>query len=311
MHRLLYNLNFLWADDFQSFTVDGYTFHPISEKQPVRGLTYNSNNALKYNRDMHLNARVSLPPRQKDSIFHKGGRYTENRKIKFLEDLLVVISVCIGRNVVPKFYEKRRDFPLCSVKHCETVSKNSNELKAHLEIAIEEIMKNEWQKKYDNGFHIRAFYNAANILVVEPRFLADVTIWEYLFYCNNKSMTYDDLKRKSLNTKINYLVKQYLVDNNSSIPEERLRVFSDLRNQLSHSGKLPIENPKSPFQKIGWHGCEQYLLLFKWLTQALVLKTIKIDAIGQMSTLSVQYFLEELLRNGEIALFKQLEHLKI
>jgi hypothetical protein len=254
---------------------------------------------------------VSLPPRQKDSIFHKGGRYTENRKIKFLEDLLVVISVCIGRNVVPKFYEKRRDFPLCSVKHCETVSKNSNELKAHLEIAIEEIMKNEWQKKYDNGFHIRAFYNAANILVVEPRFLADVTIWEYLFYCNNKSMTYDDLKRKSLNTKINYLVKQYLVDNNSSIPEERLRVFSDLRNQLSHSGKLPIENPKSPFQKIGWHGCEQYLLLFKWLTQALVLKTIKIDAIGQMSTLSVQYFLEELLRNGEIALFKQLEHLKI
>ncbi len=311
MHRLLYNLNFLWADDFQSFTVDGYTFHPISEKQPVRNSTYNSNNAVKYNRNMHLNARVSLPPRQKDSIFHKGGRYTENRKIKFLEDILVVISVCIGRNVVPKFYKTRRDFPLCSAKHCETASKNSNELKAHLEIAIEEIMKSEWQEKYDNGFHIRAFYNAANILVAEPRFLADVTIWEYLYYCNNRSMTYDKLICISLNTKINYLVKQYLVDNKSSIREERLRVFSDLRNQLSHYGKLPIENPKSMFQKMGWHGCEKYLLFFKRLTQALVLQTIKIDAIKQMNTLSIQNLLEELLRNGKIALFEQLDHLKI
>ena len=124
-------------------------------------------------------------------------------------------------------------------------------------------------------------------------------------------MTYDKLICISLNTKINYLVKQYLVDNISSIPEERLRVFSDLRNQLSHYGKLPIENPKSMFQKMGWHGCEKYLLFFKRLTQALVLQTIKIDAIKQMNTLSIQNLLEELLRNGKIALFEQLDHLKI
>ena len=299
------------ADDFQSFTIDGYTFHPIPEKQPVRKLTYDSNYFLKYNRDMQVNARVSLPHRQKNSIFNEGSEHAERRKIKFLEDLLVIISICIGRNVVPKFYEKRREFPLCSSKHCETISKNSNDLKAHLETAIQEIMTDEWKIKFDNGFHIRAFYNASNILVAEPRFLADVTIWEYLYYCNHREMRFDQLSHITLNTKINFIVRHYLVDNGSSIPEERLRVFSDLRNQLSHYGKLPIENPKSPFQKIGWLGCEKYLQFFKRLTQALVLKTIKIDAIQKMSTLSIQYFLEELIRSGEVALFGQLEHLNI
>jgi len=124
-------------------------------------------------------------------------------------------------------------------------------------------------------------------------------------------MEFDKLKNISLNTKINYLIELYLVDSCSSIPEERLRVFSDLRNQLSHYGKLPIESPKSPFQKMGWPGCEKYLLLFKRLTQALVLKTLNIDALQQMSTLSIPYFLEELIQSGEVSLFNQLENLSI
>lgn len=260
---------------------------------------------------MQVNARVSLPRRQKNSIFQKGSEYAQDRKIKFLDDILVIISICIGRNVVPKFYEKRRDFPLCSSKHCETISKNSDELKTHLEAATQEIRGDAWKIKFDNGFHIRAFYNASNIFVTEPRFLADVTIWEYLYYCNHREIEFDKLNRISLNTKINYLVKQYLIDNCSSIPEERLRIFSDLRNQLSHFGKLPIENPKSPFQSIGWLGCKKYLELFKRLTQALVLKTLKIDAIQQMSTFSLLYFLEELIQAGKVTFFDHLEQSNI
>ncbi|MCK5594852.1 hypothetical protein KAI19_01590 [bacterium] len=222
------------------------------------------------------------------------------RSIKFLEDLLVVISICIGRNVVPKFYEKRLEFPLCSAKHCEIISKNSTELKTHLKTAITEIFKNEWQEKYDNGFHIRAFYNASSIFFTEPRFLEDVTIWEYLYYCNNRSVSYDALTSTSLNTKINYLVKKYLVSSVASIPEECLRIFSDVRNQLSHSGKLPIENPKSPFQHLDWDECKKYLELFRHLTQVLVFKTMGLDTFNQLRVFDVKSCLEELLRTGAI-----------
>lgn len=306
----LYNLNFRYAEDFQPFTVDGYTFYPIPERQPQRRVRTTPDEELRYNRGMHLNARVSIPAKQRDSIFRKGGRYSRHRRIKFLEDLLMVVSICIGQNVVPKFYEKRLEFPLCSRKHCEMVSRNSTELKAHLETAITEIRKSEWQRKYDNGFHVRAFYNASDIFVTEPRFLADVTIWEYLYYCNNRSMSYDTLQRVRLNTKINYLVKEYLVHSVASIPEERLRIFRDIRNQLTHSGKLPIENPKSPFQRLGWSGCGEYLRLFSHLTQVLVLKTMGIDAFDQLRVFDVRSLLEELLRTGAVKLFGELDSLE-
>jgi hypothetical protein len=313
MSRLLrlYNLNFLHAQDFQPFTVDGYTFYPIPERQPQTRAINTSDDILRYNRGMYLNAHVSIPARQRDSVFRRGGRYSRNRRIKFLEDLLMVISICIGRNVVPKFYEKRLEFPLCSAKHCEMVSRNSTELNAHLESAIAQIQRSEWQRKYDNGFHVRAFYNASDIFVVEPRFLADITIWEYLYYCNNRDMSYDTLRAVSLNTKINYLVKEYLMDGISSIPEERLRIFPDIRNQLSHNGKLPIENPKSPFKHLGWNGCREYLKLFKHLTQVLVLKTMEIDALDQLRVFDVRPHLEELLTTGAISLFEALDSLRM
>lgn len=106
---LLYNLDFLYADDFQPFSIAGYTFYPIPERQPRREIvnTSTGDGVLKYNRRMHLNARVSIPPKQKDSIFRRGGKYSRNRKIKFLEDLLMVVSICIGRNVVPKYFGHR------------------------------------------------------------------------------------------------------------------------------------------------------------------------------------------------------------
>jgi hypothetical protein len=256
---------------------------------------------------MILNAYVEIPPKQENSIFRKGGKSSRKRKIKFLEDILMIISICIGRNVVAKFYENRREFPLAPSKHCEMVSKDSQQLETHLEFAISSVQKKDWQQKYDNGFHIRQFYNASDIFVTEPRFLADVTIWEYLYYCNNRSKTYKTLKTVSLNTKINFLIKNYSLSNLSSIQEERLRIFSDIRNQLSHSGKLPIENPKSPFQDLGWSGCKRYMKLFRHLTQVLVLKTLGINAIDALEVFDVKAHFEELLQNGTVDHYEKMD----
>jgi hypothetical protein len=303
----LYNLNFLQAKDFQPFTIDDYVFSPIPNKQPQIKSVNTSVEILTYNRNMHLNAHVCISAKQRDSVFRQGGKYSGNRKIKFIEDLLMVISICIGRNVVPVFYKTRLEFPLCSAKHCLMVSRNSTELSTHVKTAIAQIQDNTWQRKYDNGFHVRGFYNTSDILVAEPRFLADVTIWEYLYYCNNRSLTYEELRTVLLNSKINYLVREYLIDTVTAFPQERLRIFSDLRNQLSHNGKLPIENPKSPFSHLGWNGCREYLKLFNHLTQVLVLKTMGIDAFDQLSIFDVRPQLDELIKNGAINLFETLE----
>jgi hypothetical protein len=304
----LYNLNFHFEEDFAPFEIHGYAFSPISGKQPKKRMIYSSDYFLKSNRNMKLNAKVSIPSRQKNSIFRKGGVYQNNRKIKLLDDILVIISILIGRNVTPKFYEKLLEFPLCSGKHCEGVSHNSAELQNHLSIAIPVVLRRGWQDMYENGFHVRMFYNASNIFVAEPRFLADMAIWEYLYYRNHQSLTYANLNRRTLNTKINFLVKEYLLPSLTSLPEERLRIFSDLRNQLSHNGKLPIQNPRSPFIGLSWIGCREYLKLFSWLTQVLVLKTLEIDCFDKLSTFNVRNHLDELVANGYVAHYQRLDN---
>lgn len=300
-HFNLYNFNFLSAGDFQPFTVEGYTLFPIPERQPQNGILFTPENVLKHNRSMTLNAQVSIPERQRNSVFRKGGLYLRNRKIKFLEDLLNVISICIGRNVVPKSHEKRREFPLCSTKHCEIISINSTVLEGDLNTAVPEILNLDWQRKYDNGFHVRKFYNSSDIFVSEPRFLADITIWEYLYFCDNRNTPYSRLRRVTLNTKINHLIKTYLLPTVSRIPEDQLRIFSDLRHQLSHSGKLPIQNPSSPHRNLDWAATKKYMVLFRRLTQVLVLKTIGIDALNRVAGLMVDRDLNELITSGSVS----------
>lgn len=307
---LLYNLNFDFADDFEDFSVDGYSFYPIPHKQPkkrARTPSYVFKSSTPHEvRNMNLNARVMIPRKQKDSVFRKRGTYSRYRRVKFLDDLLVIISICIGRNVVPKFYEEFDNFPVCASKHCERVSRNSKELKQHLEIIISDVQKSDWQQKYDNGFHLRKFYHAGNIYIGEPRFLADITIWEYLYYCDHRTQPYGWFKRITLNTKINHLVQNYLLDTPSPMPEEQLRIFSDMRNQLSHNGKLPIQNPKSPFKNLGFIGCHNYWQLFMKLTQALVFRTLGIDIIDK---LNVRGHLDELISRGSVEIFHEKDKL--
>jgi hypothetical protein len=303
---LLYNLNFDFADDFENFSIAGYSFYPIPHKQPqkrARTSGYILKSPTPHEiRSMNLNARIIIPKKQKDSVFRKGGTYSQYRRIKFLDDLLVIISICIRKNVVPKFYEKFDEFPVCALKNCERVSKNSKELKQLLEIIIWEIQKSSWLQKYDGGYHIKNFYHAGNIYIGEPRFLADITIWEFLYYCDHRTQPYEWFNSITLNTKINYLVKKYLLNTPSAIPEERLKIFSDMRNQLSHHGKLPIQNPKSPFKNLGFIGCHNYWQLFMKLTQALVFKTLGIDIIDK---LNVRGHLDELIIRGSVQTFHE------
>lgn len=303
----LYNLNFYDVNDFNNFTVNGYSFYPILDKQPKRKSIVSSYNFLNLNRSMHLNSYVLIPKKQEGSVFYMGGKYSSYRERKFLDDLLLLISILIGKNVVARFYKKYNDFPLCSAKHCSMIALNSRELQEYLEIVIPPIKNTVWQNKYDNGFHLRMFYNSANIFVEEHRFLANISIWEYLYYCDNKKKTFKEIEDVSLNGKIYFLVKKYILNGKLKIQQEKLRIFSDLRNQLSHNGKLPIQNPRSRFRNLGHIGCGYYIRMFQLLTQTLILKTIGIDAIDKLHLFNIRDHLDELSKKGFVSHFEDMD----
>lgn len=293
MSRLLCNLQFLEHSRFKPFEIAGYRFEPIPQKLPItRNRAHNLNTC-----NMHITARVTLPSRQRDSVLFRGGRLDDRWKRKFIEDILILMSILISRKVVLRCHRVYRFFPTWAGLHCEEVARDSASLRDYLAVAIPEILGRDWQRRFVDGFHVRTFYNFSDITNAEARYLADITIWEFLYYCENKTiLTYDQLVRKSLNAKLNFLLKTYLIPSHKKIRHNQLDVFVHLRNQLSHNGKLPIENPKSRFRTLNWNGCKAYMDLFKRLTQALVLKTLNIDA---RKTLGMTE-LKELLAKGEV-----------
>ena len=173
-----------------------------------------------------------------------------------------------------------------------------------MEAAILLIEKVKWQNKYDNGFHVRMLYNAANIFIEEHRFLAYVSIWEYLFYCDHRKKPFKYFNNIYLNEKIQYLINNYFLKDQSNFSWKRIRIFSDIRNQISHNGKFPISNPDSPFKDLGNDGCGHYMRLFERLTQLLVLKTLGIQAIGKLDIFNVKDHFNELLQKGYIQVYK-------
>jgi len=313
---LLYNFNLYRPygqaeKEPEPFTVCGYRFCPISGAHRAKWLE----DRRKRGRRMHLNARVSVPSKQGDSIIRCGGRIitypieNKSRKIKFLEDILILMSILIGRNVVMKCSETRLAFPLQASKNCDVIVRDSRELEKYLNIAVNEILKPEWQAKYENGFHLKSFYNATDIFVYEPRFLAYVTIWEYLYRRDHQGKSYDDMSCISFSTKLNHLLSTYILSGKKKIPEERFRVFSDLRNQLSHNGTLPIENPRSPLAGSSSEECDGYLPFFERLTQVLVLKTIGMDVSVSLDRCGIKQEWDELSRTGKIRNYANLNPL--
>jgi hypothetical protein len=231
-------------------------------------------------------------------VLFRGERLNHRWKRKFIEDMLILISILIARKVVLRAHKDYSFFPLWSGLYCESIAKDSSELKRYLDIAIDQLQKKEWQERFLDGFHVMMFYNISDITNTESRYLGDITVWEFLYYCSKRHvLTYDQLVCESLNTKINFLVKTYLLPSARRIHQDRFDVFTHLRNQLAHNGKLPIQNPKSKFGTLDWNGCKQYMNLFKLLIQAVVLKTLGIDAIGHLG----RDELEELVKRGRVS----------
>lgn len=294
--RKLDNLTFIVNGDFNnSFTVFGYTFCPQSNQYGVAD-----------NKKHKQNAYVEFEGNQKSSIIFLGGRVGINikrsKERKFLEDLLVIGSILTARNW--NFYSRRNStkYPVVSRNHLEYISKNASECKMHIDIVVGKLQDETWQKQFENGFHLIMLLNHANILNDESRFIAMVVIWEWLYpHLKNSSGATPNDESGDLQEIICYILKKYW-------PEKVVQslnvsnIFRVLRNQLAHSGKLPINRSYAEqwMVQLQWPEIQKYLRFFDHLTQIVVLKTIGIDGEDSLRAFSFQKKLDKFLQSGKI-----------
>ncbi len=296
------NLNFEGDKNFDEFEIDGYKFLAINTAIK-ENFIYTSQYFVHYHRKHRVTCKVIVPKRQNDSIIFKGGRITQKfsesqtgRKRKFIEDILLLISLLIGRNVV--LYSRRNygQFPVIPFKNLEPISSNSDELKADLLTTLQQIKNNEWQSKYDNGFHLIMLYIHANILHIENRFLANFVIWEWLFaHLFGK-------ESRDLTEIFSSILREFWESNvNKDIYKRRKNnIFTVLRHQLAHSGKFPIDRTysKNWMKKLNLNELICFLDFFNKLTQVVVLKTLGLNCEKRIT--GFYDLLKQVLKHGKI-----------
>jgi len=295
------NLNFEVDNNFYEFEIDGYKFLPFNNTLK-RNLIYPPQYFVKYHRKHKVTCKVIVPKKQNDSVIFKGGRITQKfsesqtgRKRKFLEDVLLLISLLIGRNVVLYSRRKYGQFPVIPYKKLKPISSNSDELKADLLIALRQIKNNEWQKNYDNGFHLIMLYSHANILHVESRFPANFVIWEWL-YAHLVEESRD--LRKIFSHILQYFWRDYV--NENIFNKDKHNIFTVLRNQLAHVGRFPISRPYADdwMKELTIDEIIPYINFLDTLTQLIVLKTIGIDCEKRIT--GFYDLLKQVLKHGKI-----------
>lgn len=313
--KKLDNLTFIVDEDFTfSFSVDGYTFYPqkplIREHQLVRVLS--GNNRLNDNRRHKQNAYVEHESKQEESVIFRGGlegNKLRPRKRKFLDDLLVLGSVLTARNWGLFSRRDSTQYPVVSRNHLEYISKDAGECKQHLDTAVGKLKDATWQKQYDNGFHLSMLLNHANILNSESRFLSMVTIWEWLYpHLKNPIQATSNDESENLHEVFSFILKNFwpneadsTIFTNGRVGGVSKNVFYVLRNQLTHSGRLPIDRSYAEqWMKNLGRGDSRYLKFFDRLTQIVVLKTLGIEGGDSLKVCDFPRQLDLFLKTGKI-----------
>ncbi len=292
MKRLLLNTSIFQQIKIESFAVDSYQF--VATKKTQHGLNFK-------------NSHVEFSGNQKNSIIFKGG-VCGNRhnpiKRKFLEDILLIGSLLDGSNWELYSNRKRKGAPLFSNPYLDFIwnnnNANKNMVEKYFQTAIVQISDDSWQTQFENGFHLLMLKNHANITNEESRFLSYFVIWEWLYpHLKNPEGAKVDDESNNFHEIFNYIMK-YIWRSYQNIENN---IFRHLRNQLTHSGKLPIDrnyknpkyNPEEWMKNLDHHNITKYISFFERLTQVIVLKTIGINADH-----IIQFELDNFLQNGDL-----------
>jgi len=303
---------------FEPFEVDKYRFTSVHEKPAGwPDVRVSPEHVNVDSRTVSCTGYVEFSGRQEDSILFRGGIVGSKRRPrrrKLIDDILVLASILTGRNW--ELYSRREysGYPVTSGNHlaCILPTIGGAHVGEVITEALDCIRGSAWQTQFEQGFHLTMLKNHANVLNTEARFLSLIVIWEWL-YAHIKNPTgataadeSRDLKEvllKVLETFWPGKANQRLLRNEN--------VLHVLRNQLAHSGRLPIDRSYAPawmkqlhcdFEPFSTQGVviRDYIRFFERLTQVVVLKTLGIDAEGKLAAWSFEKQLDQFLQTGRL-----------
>lgn len=310
--KKLDNLTFIVDSDFTTpFSVAGYAFHSQNQlRNQVQGIT--GRRILQENRKHKQNAYVEYAGIQESSIIFSGGLEGNRfrpRKRKFLNDLLVLGSILTARNWNLFSRRNSTQYPVVSRNHLEYISKDAEQCKQHLDIAVTRLKDPAWQTQFDNGFHLLMLLNHANILNSESRFLSMTIIWEWLYpHLKNPEGATSSDESDNLHEVFTFVLNKFwstkinnTIFTNGRVERLSKNIFYVLRNQLAHSGRLPIDRDYAEaWMKNLGRDDYKYLKFFDRLTQILVLKTLGIDGEDSLKLFNFPTQLDSFLTTGQI-----------
>lgn len=275
MKKLLVNVDIYLEDGQEFFTVDKYKIYPrISHVIKAKDIRKHKQNAF-----------VEFNGNQDDSILFRGGitgNRKKPRKRKLIDDILILGSLLNGRNweLYSRINYQYPCSPLIPRPGLEDIGLDEKvKIESYFSIVLEKIRDAAWQKQYENGFHLRMLLNHANIMNLESRFLSHVVIWEWLY------LHLTNPNRPEKKYKLNFILNNVMKSFWPNMAFSGNNIFYVLRNQLAHSGKLPINRSYAEpwMTQLVFNGdyrnpgIRQYLEFFDRLTQVVVLKTLDIN----------------------------------
>lgn len=311
MKRLkLSNITFVIDEYFEPYRVNNYT---ISSKHKKTSKYKRVLRHIKKSTREHChNAFVEFSGVQEDSIIFKGGMVNNSRKIKLIEDILLIGSILTHNNWALFSRSDYPQYPVLPINHLDYICRDSIEIEKLLNKAVSKIKEPSWQIQYENGFHLLMLFNKANIYNYEGRFISYMVIWEWLYpHLKNPNGATSADESFNLIEIMNYIFNHYwgAKINNKLFTSSYKNIFYVLRNQLAHSCKLPIDrnyaedwmkNLKWEKDKPTGKGIKDYLKFFGLLTQVIVLKTLDIDSEKSLSIWNFEEKLEKFLLTGTI-----------
>jgi len=303
---------------FEPFAVGGYTFYSAHPKPSGWPHNRGATGPTQFDtRSVTHNAYVEFTGRQEESILFRSGivGYSGHiRKKKLIEDVLLITSLITGRNWWLYSHRGYPDYPVINCMHLNRVAPGNGgaEAGSMIEKALECVRTGSWRTQFAGGFHLRMLRNHANILSTEARYLSLMVIWEWLYaHLKNPfgATVYDESK------KLTEILASVLRDN---WPEETnynlLRnkcILHVLRNQLAHSGRLPIDRKGADDWMKNLHcgfgflsgesvGVIDYIHFFEQLTQVVVLRTLGLKVDDRLGAFSFTQNLSAFLSSGRI-----------
>jgi len=266
--------------------VRGYTFR-LEPLAPLRrfhmGITPSGTRRLL--RNHRVTATVTFTGRQEDTILNRPVRRYRTgaeRRAKLLDDMLLLLSLLTGSNVVRASDRKYRGFPVLPVNHNQRIYEASSQLEAALATALRTACARDWQARWAKGFHLAMLYHGSQLANTEARLLLYSSMWEFM---GKKSRL---PAGSTLADALPVLVKEFFFGSSRKVNHHRLLIFAGLRNQVAHYGTLMplqasgippwLKNAAPVSSVIGT--CYSYIELFEKLTQFLALSSLDLDVFG-------------------------------